>query len=308
MMDTLGALEMFVRSTRTGSFSGAARMLGVTPAAVSKQVGRLELELGVQLLVRTTRKLMVTDEGRRVLAEAEPAMEALRAAVSGARSGEREIGGVLRVSLPAAFGRQYVLPTMATFLDAHPALRIDWRFENQQVDLVAEDLDAGIAGGVNLAGGLVARPLVPLHMVFVAAPSYLRRVAAPRQLDDLSRYDAIVLRSKSTRRARPWRMQRRGEFVSIEPKARLWLDEPEAIAAAAQLGYGVALLGLPHAAPHLQSGALVRLLPNWWSDGGMISVYFPRNRQMPFKTRTFVDHLTAALSDERIQRLLSAMG
>ena len=305
-MDTLSALDMFVRSVRTGSFSGASRLLGVSAAAVSKQVARLEHELGVQLLVRTTRKLMVTDEGQRVLAQAEPAMEALRAALSGVRSGEREIGGVLRVSLPTAFGRQYVLPAIAPFLASHPALKIDWRFENQQVDLLAEGLDAGIAGGVELAGSLVARPLAPLHLVLVAAPSYLRRVSAPRQPADVASHDAIVLRSKSTRRARAWKVQRRSEVVSIEPKARLWLDEPEAIAAAAQLGYGVALLGLPHAAPHLQSGSLVRLLPNWSADAGMISVYFPRNRLLPFKTRAFVDHLTAVFSDEQIQRLLSA--
>jgi len=116
---------MFVRSTRAGSFSGAARLLGVTPAAVSKQVGRLEQALGVQLLVRTTRKLIVTDEGRHVFAQTEPAMEALRAAVSGARSGKREIGGVLRVSLPAAFGRQYVLPTLrGRSVDRRALLRV----------------------------------------------------------------------------------------------------------------------------------------------------------------------------------------
>ena len=307
-MDVFAALGMLVRSTEQNSFSAAARQLGLTPAAVSKQVALLERELGVQLVVRTTRSLALTEAGARLVREAAPGLQQVNAALAAANPRSEALTGVLRVSLAAAFGREHVLPLMGPFLDAHPALQLDWHFDNRQVDLVKEGFDAGIAGGVDLAGGLVARVLAPLHLVVVAAPAYLLRcgLPEPRAPQDLAAFDAVVLRSPSTRRARPWALQRRSRQVVVEPKVRLWLSDPEALSDAALAGYGIALAGLSHVHAHLASGALVRLLAPWWSDAGTVSVYFPPSRLMPAKTRAFVDHITAAMAQQGVARLLSA--
>ena len=307
-MDVFAALDMLVRSTEERSFSAAARQLGLTPAAVSKQIARLERELGVQLVVRSTRSLALTEAGTRLVANAGPGLTQLHAALASANQRHSAIGGVLRVSLAAAFGRQHVLPLMGPFLAAHPALKLDWHFENRQVDLIAEGFDAGIAGGVDLAGGLVARTLAPLHLVMVAAPAYLLQcgLPEPKAPNDLAAFDALVLRSASTRRSRPWSLQNRRQKATIEPKARLWLSDPEALSDAALAGYGVALAGLPHVLPHLEAGTLVRLLPQWWSDGGAISVYYSPSRLMPAKTRAFVDHITSAMSAQGLAKRLTA--
>ena len=307
-MDVYKALEMLLRSAEEGSFSAAARQLGVTPAAVSKQLGALERRLGTQLVVRSTRRLALTEAGTRLVRDAGPGMQQLHGALASANQRQTAISGVLRVSLAPAFGRQHVLPAMAPFLAAHPALALDWHFDNRQVDLIGEGFDAGVAGAVDLAGGMIARPLVPLHLVLVAAPSYLAFSgrSAPTRPEELTGFEAVVLRSPSTGRSRPWALQNRRRQATVEPRARLWLSDPEAVSDAALAGYGVALAGLPHVHDHLGSGALVRLLPQWWSDAGQISVYFPPSRLMPAKTRAFVDFLVGAMHERGLAATLNA--
>jgi DNA-binding transcriptional LysR family regulator len=309
-VDIFTALEMLVRTAEERSFSGAARQLGLTPAAVSKQIARLERELGVQLVVRTTRSLALTEPGRRLVSEAGIGLQHLQAALAATNQRERSLTGVLRVSLAPAFGRQYVLPVMPEFMAAHPGLRLDWQFDNRQVDLVAERFDAGIAGGVDLAGGLIARPLVPLHLVLVAAPSYLRRsrLQSPNTPDDLSRHEALVLRSQSTGRSRPWTLQRGKRKRLIDPNARFWMSDPEALSSAALAGLGIALAGLPHVRVYLERGELVRVLPDWWCDAGTISLYYPPSRFMPAKTRAFVEHLVSSFKGAELQSAFRADG
>ncbi len=305
-MDLLGALEMLVRSAEGGSFSAAARQLGLTPAAVSKQVARLEQQLKLQLLVRSTRSLALTEQGQRLVREAAPGLQQVHAALSGVRERGADVAGVLKVSLAPAFGRDYVLPLMAPLLQRHPGLRLDWQFENRQVDLIAEGFDAGIAGGVELAGGLVARPLVPLHQVLVASPDYVARRGLPRNPVELDAHDTLALRSLRTGRVRVWQLQQGRRQVTVEPSARVAVSDPEALTQAALCGLGIALAGLPHARPHLDSGALVRVLPLWWADAGDISVYFPHSRLLPAKTRAFVDHLTSEFERQGIAMRLQA--
>lgn len=308
-MDVCSALDMLSRSADARSFSAAARQLGVTPAAVSKQVAALEKRLAVQLVVRSTRSLALTEAGVRLMREAGPGLEAMQRALASANQQQTALAGVLKVSLAPAFGRQHVLPVMGPFLQAHPGLALDWQFDNRQVDLIADGFDAGIGGGIDLAGSLVARPLAPLHLVVVAAPSYLARCGAPlpRRPEDLAAFDAVVLRSARTGRSRPWSLQRRRRHVAVEPTARVWLTDPEAVGEAAVAGFGIALSAVSHVHAHLASGALVRLLPEWWSDAGSISVYFPASRLMPAKTRAFVDFVTGTLQASDIARRLTAV-
>lgn len=323
-MDLLGALEMLVRSTEGRSFSAAARQLGVTPAAVSKQITKLERHLGVQLLVRNTRQLTVTEEGQRLLREVMPGLVQVHAALGLTNQQQDVVAGVLKVSLAPAFGRHYVLPVMGPLLQQHPQLRLDWHFDNRQIDLVGEGFDAGIAGGLDLAGGLVARPLVPLHLVLVASPSYAVRKGLPTAPAQLADHDTLALRSPNTGRARPWQLQnktvaslairRTGKSTAPAPRhlvldlpSRVWVSDSDALVDAALCGYGIALVGMPHARPHLDSGALLRVLPGWWSDLGAISVYFPHSKMLPPKTRVFIDHLAAVFGEQGLAQRLSAL-
>lgn len=295
-MNRFDALDMLLRSVESGSFSAAAKQLGLTPAAVSKQVARLERELKVQLLRRSTRSLSLTEAGERLVAEAGPGLAQVRAALESADAGAGEVEGIVRVSVAPAFGRRYVIPALQPLLDAQPRLRIDWHLDNRRADLVAEGFDAGISGGVELTGTMVSRTLAPLHLVAAASPALLARLGVTRfeRPEDLSRAPAVALRSEQTGRPRPWVLHNGAETVRIDPQARQWFNDPEGVCDAAVAGAGVALVGMSHALPHLASGRLVRLLPQWWGDAGVLQVYFAMSRMLPRKTRLFVDALLEA--------------
>ena len=296
-------LVSFVQTAEHGSFSAAARVLG--PAGVSKNVGRLEADLGVRLFHRSTRRLALTESGERFLRQVDAPLAALQTAVAGVRVRDEEPAGTLKVSMGQAFGRNFLIPLLPDFLARHPRVLPDWHFDNRQVDIVGEGFDAAIGGGFALASGVVARELAPVHIVAVASPAYLAGRRLPRNPDDLASFDAIMRRSSPTGRVRPWTLRsRRAAEQTVQCRPRLIFSDPEAIAQAARLGLGVALLPMPFAFAAIQSGELVRLLPGWYSDAGPLSLYYPSRRMLPAKTRVFVDFVVDRFRSAGFARLV----
>lgn len=307
MMEALSSIESFVRSAEAGGFSAAARRLGITPAAVSKNVAKLETNLGVRLFQRSTRSLALTEAGERFLQEAGPGLATLQAAISNLSVAGGLPAGTLKVSLAPAFGRDYILPLLGGFLALYPAVLPDWHFDNRQVDLIGEGFDAAIGGGIELAPGVVARELARLHLIPVASPTYLEHRPAIRSLDALAALDGILWRSPQTGRVRPWSLQKRdGQQATVELKPRVTMSDPESLCQGVLMGLGVGLVGIPHALPHLQSGALVRLLPRWYSDVGAVSLYYAGQKLSPAKTRAFVDYVVKEFRDQDIANTLRA--
>jgi DNA-binding transcriptional LysR family regulator len=289
-METLGNLLSFVRSAEAGSFSAAARRLGLTPAAVSRNIAQLEANLGVRLFQRSTRKLTLTEAGERFLANLGFGLEAVQAAIDDMASHAHEPAGVLRVSAAPGFGREFLLPLMPEFLQRYPKVIPDWTFENRQVDLVAEGFDAAIGGGIELAQGQVARSIAPAHLVLVASPGYLSKRGPIRKLEALAELDHLAMRSVQTGKVRSWMLQGAdGQQSPLELRPRLLVDDPEALCQCARLGLGIALLAMPDVLPYLQDGSLERVLPKWYVDAGQIYLYFPSQKLLPAKTRAFVD-------------------
>lgn len=303
-MDKLSALDMLLRASESGSFSAAARELGLTPAAVSKQVGKLERSLGKALVTRSTRQIALTDDGRLLLQAVAPALGVLQQALSELQSPDVAYSGTLRVSMAPGFGRHFVMPALGGWLEEHPALTFDGHFDNRAVDLIAEGFDAAVSGGVELPGSLVARELAPLHLVLVAAPAYLAQHGEPRTPEDLHAHRLLPLRSPATGRPRPWHLIGERD-VLFEPPARHLVNDPEAVAMAARLGWGIGLAGLPHVHRALADGTLRRVLPGYWADGGAIRVYHAHGRLVPAKVRGFVDVLVAASRAGRWHEVLS---
>jgi DNA-binding transcriptional LysR family regulator len=289
-MAQLQHLVSFVQTAEHGSFSAAARILGLTPAGVSKNVARLESDLGVRLFQRSTRRLALTERGERFLQQVNGPLTSLQGALAGVQEGDDHPAGTLKVSMGQAFGRHFLVPLLEDFLARYPAVLPDWHFDNRRVDVIGEGFDAAIGGGFELTSGVVARELAPIHIVAVASPAYLAKCQLPRHPEQFATLDGIMRRSSPTGRVRPWTLRSRDAAEQPIPcRPRLILSDPEAIAQAARLGLGVALLPMPFAFAPIQSGELVRLLPGWYSDAGPLSLYYPSRRMLPAKTRVFID-------------------
>lgn len=306
-METLANLESFVRSAQLGGFSAAARRLAMTPAAVSRNVARLEANLGVRLFQRSTRRLTLTDEGEQFLQAVTGGLENVQAAIAAVATRDGQASGTLRLSMAPGFGADYVLPLLPGFMARYPLVRCDWHLENRKVDLIAEGFDAAIAGGVDLAPGVVARELARIHMVAVAAPSYLTPRPEPQSPEDLAEWDGIAMRSTQHGRLRHRMLKHRsGKELPIEAVPRLVFNDPDAMTRATLMGLGVALLPVPHALPHLETGRLTRVLPNWHWDDGPISLYFPGQRLLPPRTRAFIDYLVEQFREQHLAERLKA--
>ena len=287
-------LDAFVASADEGSFSAAARRLGITPPAVSKSVARLETGLGVRLFQRSTRSLSLTEEGERLYRQVRLPWVEIGDALGELRQGAGKPAGTLKVAMAPTVGRTYIVPLLEAFMQRYPDIVPDLHFDNRQVDLIAEGFDVAIGGGIELTDGLVARELAKVSVVLVAAPSYLEKAGTPMAPADLSRHRGLLRRSLASGRLAPWilKSQDGGELVAtVRPVAVL--DDPEALATAAACGLGIAMLPLPHALPLLRSGDIVRILPRWHAETGPLSVYYASRRQLPAKVRVFVDHIAA---------------
>jgi len=307
-METLNSLECFVRSAESGSFAEAARRLGLTPAAVGKNVAKLEAGLGVRLFQRSTRSLTLTEAGERFLAEVGGSLSTIRSAVANLASAAGQPAGILKVSMGVTFGRDYVLPMLGDFLHRYPAISPDWHFDNSPVDLIGQGFDAAISGAMDLSPGVVARKLAPAHRILVAAPAYLAEHPAPTLPAELAQHAGILIRSPQTGRVRPWALRnRKNDEAAIELPVRMTMSDPDATCRVAEMGLGIALVSLPHALPYLERGSLLRVLPDWYVDAGQVAVYFSGHRLLPAKTRAFVDGLAEHFRTQRLAERFSAI-
>lgn len=302
-IDPFAHLDSFVHSAEAGSFSAAARRLGLSPAGVSKNVARLEASLGVRLFQRSTRKLALTEEGEQFLREVGPAWHRIAEAIEVVREGAGQPSGLLKVALAPAVGRMHVVPLLEEFHRLYPAVVPDLHFENRQVDLIAEGFDVAIGGGVELTQGVVARELARVRLLVAAAPGYLEAHAAPTHPDGLAAHDGIARRSIRSGRLQSWTLRTDdGQEAAAEFRPVAVFDDPEAMARAAAAGLGVAVLPAPHARPLLASGELVRILPEWYVEAGPLFLYYSSRKLLPAKTRVFVDFVAARFRELGLAR------
>jgi DNA-binding transcriptional LysR family regulator len=198
------------------------------------------------------------------------------------------------------------VPLLPEFLARHPAIRIDWQFDNRQVDLIADNFDAAIGAGFELTPGIVARTLAPAHIIAVAAPSLLEGRAEVEHPGEMAALPGIGMRSTRTGRLRQWTMRDAAGNESVAAlRDSLCFDDPAAIIAAVRLGLGVALVSVPDALPDLESGAIVRVIPRWHADAGAFSLYYSGRILLPGKTRAFIDFVADAFKRQRLAERFS---
>lgn len=303
MPESISHLVSFIYSAEEGGFSPAARRLGLSPAAVSKNVARLEQHLGVRLFQRTTRQLHLTSEGERYLQEVAEPWKRIEEATQATRQGAGQPGGTLKIAMAPLVGRTYFVPMLEEFLRRYPAIVPDLHVENRQVDLVGEGFDVAIGGGVDLNEGMVARELTSVHSIVVASPAYLAERGWPSGPDELARHAGIARRAVGSGRLLGWTLRGLdGQQAPVGLRTVAVCDDPEAMAQAALAGVGVTVLPLPHAQPFLRSGALVDVLPGWHVQGRALCLYYASRRLLPAKTRVFIDFVVERFETQGLAR------
>lgn len=306
-METLANLESFARAAEGRSFSEAGRRLGLTAAAISRNVAILERNLGIRLFQRTTRKLTLTEAGERFLVAIEGNLDALQVAIAEAAASNSDPAGVLKVSMSRTIGVEHILPLLPSFLAKYPRITPEWHFENRPVDLIAENYDAAIGGGFDLAPSLVSRTLAPIHIVAVASPAYMAAQKHPTDPSGLAGYKGIVMRAQRTGRIRHWMFRNvKGDEMAGTLDENLIVDDPVAMREAARLGLGISLIALSDVLPELMRGDLIRLIPDWYADAGSISIYYTSRKLVSAKTRVFVDCVVNGFKSKRLNVAFSA--
>ena len=304
------AILSFVEAVDAGSFAAASRALGISAAAVSKNVAGLEQALGVRLMNRTTRTLNLTDEGALFLKQARIALEALDAAVDVLAEQRVETRGHVRISTSAAFGREHLMPVLPGLQTRYPALSVEVDFDDRVIDLVRDGYDLALRGGHVADSALVARPICQLNMVLVASPEYLARSGIPETPMDLAAHRLIARRFLAGR-VSPWNFRRAdGSLITQDLEhAVLTLSAPEALTQSAVLGMGIAQVGVHHAWSYLQSGQLKTLLVGQHDPGHYEMVLqYPHRALMAPRVRVTVDYLLAAFAaDEALHVPLAAL-
>ncbi|MFO1067498.1 MAG: LysR family transcriptional regulator [Geminicoccaceae bacterium] len=297
MSDRLTAVEVFVRIVETGSFTAAAEQLGLSRAAVSKQMLALEDRLGVRLLNRTTRRNSLTEagqafyeRGRQILGDLDEAERAAGEAVSRAR-------GTLRVNAPMTFGTMHLARFLPEYLAANPEVAVDMTFNDRVVDLFEEGYDVAVRIGRLADSSLMARRLAPVRLVACAAPAYLARRGEPRAPVELGLHDCLLYTYSASRDG--WEFAGPDGTVSaVRIRGRVRANNGEALAAAAAAGLGIVMMPTFILSEHLASGRLVPILRGWTvPDRGLFAVW-PQGRHLSAKVRSFVDFLAARLGPE----------
>lgn len=295
------AILSFVEAAHLNNFSAAARKLGISAAAVSKNIASLEVVLGVRLMNRTTRKISLTEEGQVFLYQAKIALDALELAADNIIERKMDTIGHVRISTSAAFGRYQILPILPGLLSHYPSLSVEVDFDDRITDLVQDGYDLAIRGGRILDSSLISRPVCKLKTVIVASPEYLAKNGTPKTPDELSQHRLIARRFLGNRVDLWGFKQPDGSLVSFEPTpAALTLSAPEAVVQAACSGLGIAQVGVHNALKHFQNGTLkVVLLDQHDSGNYEMVIQYPHRALIAPRVKVTVDYLLAALKKDK---------
>ncbi|WP_434386262.1 LysR family transcriptional regulator [Melittangium boletus] len=301
-MNRLEAMEVFIRVAETGSFTEAARQLGVPKASATTRVQALEARLGVKLLHRTTRRVSLTTEGAHYLEECTRLLRELEDLEGTLGQETASAKGRLRVDVPTSVGRYVLAPRVEDFLARYPGITLELGCTDRVVDLVAEGIDCVVRGGEVHDPGLVARKLGELPVLTCAAPSYLRRHGPVRSPEALEGH--VFVNFLSRRTGKPFEVDfQRGEESHVLHLPHRVATNDASIALALGLA-GQGLLQVPASVPvrqFLESGQLVRVLPDWSAPPLPFFVLYAPTRRLPLRVRVFVDWATEVIREELAQ-------
>lgn len=296
----LASVELFVLAAEHEGFTQAAQVAGVTPAAVSRSVARLEDRLGVRLFVRTTRRIRLTDSGRAYYEQCRQALAQLVEAEREITGEQAAPAGRLRISAPTPYAHHRLLPVLPAFRARYPGVDVDVHISNRNIDFAEEGYDLAIRGRQPADSNLVARKLEDAELVLVASPDYLRAAGTPQALGDLSHHACIQFELPSTGRKIPWLFHAGGVAREVATSGPYTCsDDVLGIVSLARSGAGLAQTYRFIVEDDLARGALVELLPSHGGTSRPFYLLYPHARHLPLRVRTFVDFLVARFPPAR---------
>jgi DNA-binding transcriptional LysR family regulator len=290
MLDRVTSMQVFVRVAALGSFSAAARVLNLSQTMVTKHVAALEERLGVKLLHRSTRKLVLTEGGRTYLAACERILAEIDEAETSASLDRIEPRGTLRLNVPLTFGFRQVAPALSEFSRIYPAVSFDLGLADRYVDLMEEGWDMAIRIGRLKDSSLVARRLAACRTIVCASPAYLKERGVPQDLDDLAQHNCLGYTLPSAIGADRWAFGSDGDIV-VPIRGNLRANNGDALLAAALAGQGLIYQPTFIVSDSLREGSLVPVLTGYPTYEPAIHAVLPSGRQAPAKVRAFVAFL-----------------
>lgn len=296
-MDRLLSMRVFRRVIDEGSFAAAARALDLSPAVVTRLVADLEAHLGTRLLQRTTRRLAVTDAGAAYVERLRGILADIDDADASVGAQNRELAGQLHISAPPLLATYLVGPLIAGFRRLHPNIRFELDADGWDAPAIENHDLTLLATNEGYDGSIVARRILSVEAVLVAAPAYLARAGVPQRPEDLTAHDCLRLRLPGLR-PNVWRLRRAAaggaeDVLDVPVRPVVWTNHGEALLRAALDGAGITSTSLEIVAGHLARGELVRVLAPWIVGRPSIYAALPSRKFMPQRVRAFLDYMTA---------------
>jgi LysR family transcriptional regulator for bpeEF and oprC len=290
-MADLRTLAIFVKVGERRSFVRAAEELGMSQSGVSNAISRLEDQLGVRLLARTTRNVNLTEDGTAFFERCRQILTDLDEAELVLTRARLKPVGRLRIDLPVSFGRLKVVPLLGAFRDRYPEVQLAASFTDRYVDLVEEGVDVAIRFGPLQDSSLIARRLTQTQFRIVGAPSYFAKHGRPRTPEDLDQRNCLAFTVRETRLSRDWRFRRGGTEFTVTPKGDMSFSDGAALHAAVLAGYGIAQKHGYYIDEAIAAGNLEPVLEKFKPSPDQISLVYPQSRHLSPKVRAFIDFM-----------------
>ncbi|WP_177410998.1 MULTISPECIES: LysR family transcriptional regulator [unclassified Pseudomonas] len=295
----------FMKVASTQSFSAAARELRISVPAVSKSISRLEAQLDVRLLERTTHQVNLTREGRHFFENCFSSVDHVVKSAHELKAFACTEAGTVRISSTVGFGRKCIAPLLPTFCKRYPDIKIEFELTDRLVDFADGQYDLSIRNGRLVDSGIIARTLAPMRMIICAAPSYLERAGTPETIQDLRNHKIIGFRRAYSGKTYSWELAVDGELVRLPIPEHVVFDDVGLITMSAVAGIGIAQLANYQIDDLLESGQLVPLLTDTVAEGRAHYLCYRSRHNIPVRTRLFIDYLMSCFNSSEASRQYS---